>query len=74
MSDISIRMDMPTEHMQKIFGMQDSYIKKLERDFQVTVVDRNGCVVITGAEENVKKVTGILKQLTILSERGNDIE
>jgi phosphate starvation-inducible PhoH-like protein len=60
--------------MQKIFGMQDAYLKKLERDFQVMVVDRNGSVVVTGAEENVKQAAGVLKQLTILSDRGNDIE
>ena len=35
MSEITIKMDMPIEHMQKIFGMQDAYLKKLEKDFQV---------------------------------------
>ena len=74
MSEISVRIDMPTEHMQKIFGMQDAYLKKLEKDFQVTVVDRNGMVVITGEENSAKKVSNILQQLTIISERGNEIE
>lgn len=74
MSEVSMRMDMPTEHMQKIFGMQDAYLKKLEEDFQVTVVDRNGKVVITGEEENVGKAARVLNQLTIISKRGNEIE
>ena len=74
MSEISIKLDMPTEHMQKIFGMQDAYLKKLERDFKVTVVDRNGSIVITGEEENVKRASGVLQQLTIISKRGNEIE
>ncbi len=74
MSEISMKLDMPTEHMQKIFGMQDAYLKKLEKDFQVIIVDRNGSVVISGEERNVKKVDAILKQLTILSQRGNEIE
>lgn len=74
MSEISMRLDMPTEHMQKIFGMQDAYLKKLEKDFDVIIVDRNGSVVISGEERNVKKVDAILKQLTILSKRGNEIE
>ena len=42
MSVTAIRLEMDTEQMQKIFGMQDAYIKKLEQDFQVTIVDRNG--------------------------------
>ena len=69
-----MNIDIPIEHMQKIFGMQDSYIKKLERDFQVSVVDRNGQVVISGDEKQVIRAAGVLKQLTILSDRGNDIE
>ena len=74
MSEISIKIDMPAEHMQKIFGMQDAYIKKMESDFGVMIVDRNGNVVITGEEENVKKASRVLKQLTVISERGNEIE
>ncbi|MCM1101455.1 MAG: PhoH family protein [Clostridium sp.] len=69
-----MNMDIPTEHMQKIFGMQDMYLRKLERDFHVAVVNRNGCVTVTGAESNVRRAAGVLKQLTILSDRGNEIE
>lgn len=74
MSDFSVKMEIPGEHMQKIFGMQDAYLKKLERDFQVMVVDRNGSVVITGEERNVHRVKSILEQLTEISRRGNEIE
>ncbi len=74
MSECSVRLDMPAEHMQKIFGMQDAYVKKLERDFGVAVVDRNGGVTITGEEDMVKKAAAVLRQLTILSGRGNEIE
>lgn len=74
MSEISMKIDMPVEHMQKIFGMQDTYLKKLENDFQVTIVDRNGNVVITGEEDNVTRAGRVLRQLTIISKRGNEIE
>ena len=70
----AISFEMDTEQMRKIFGMQDAYIKKLEQDFQVTIVDRNGSVVITGEEENASKASRVLKQLTALSDHGNEIE
>ena len=73
-NEISLKIDMPTEHMQKIFGMQDAYVKKMERDFGVTIVDRNGDVIVTGPKDMAKKAAGVLKQLTIISERGNEIE
>lgn len=74
MSVTAIRLEMDTEQMQKIFGMQDAYIKKLEQDFQVTIVNRNGSVMITGEEENVSKASRVLRQLTALSDHGNEIE
>lgn len=74
MSEISRKIDMPTEHMQKIFGMQDAYLKKLEQDFQVSVVDRNGHLVIMGEEKNVDRAENVLRQLAIISARGNEIE
>ena len=72
--EFSTHMDIPSQHMQKIFGMQDTYVKKLERDFDVTIVDRNGSVVIAGEEKAVKKVRNILTQLLEISRRGNEIE
>ena len=74
MNEFSIRMDMPIEHMQKIFGMQDAYVKKMERDFGVAIVDRNGQLTITGKEDMVKRAQGVLEQLSIISGRGNEIE
>ena len=74
MSETSLHMDLPAEHMRKIFGMGDSFLKKIEKDFQVTVVDRNGSVVITGEEKNANRACRILSQLAEISRRGNEIE
>lgn len=61
MNDFSIRLDMPADHMRKIFGMQDAYVKKLEQDFGVSVVDRNGGITITGSEPMVKRAAAVLE-------------
>ncbi len=73
-SDFSIRLDMAAQDMRKVFGMQDTYVKKLERDLGVSIVDRNGGITITGDEAMVRKAEGVLRQLSILSGRGNEIE
>ena len=67
-------MELTMEQMQKIFGQHDLYIKKIERDLQVEIIDRNGTVKITGEKAHVDKARSILEQLMILSERGNEIE
>ena len=74
MSIVSLQMEMSVEHMQKIFGAGDSYVKKIERDLHVTVVDRNGKIIITGEEHQANQACRILSQLTEFSRRGNEIE
>lgn len=74
MSETTLKLDISSENMQKIFGMQDAYMKKLERDFHVTIVDRNGEVSVIGEEANAKKAASVLQQLSEFSKRGNEIE
>ena len=49
------RIDVPTEHMQNIFGGYDSYIRKIEDNLKVTIIDRDGAVKITGTERAVRR-------------------
>ena len=67
------RIDVPTEHMQNIFGGYDSYIWKIEDNLKVTIIDRDGAVKITGTERAVRRAENIVRQLTELSKKGNAI-
>ena len=66
-------IDIPAEYMQNIFGYYDNYIRKIENDLNVTIVDRNGAVKITGTGRAVRQAENIVRQLTELSKRGNTI-
>lgn len=68
------RIHVPIEHMQNIFGQYDAYMKKIERNFDVTIIDRDGEVKITGRPVSVRRVEHIVKQLVELSKRGNAIQ
>ena len=74
MSDFTVKMNVPVEHMQNVFGKCDSYVKKIERDLHVTIVNRDEGVRISGDEENVNRARSVLKSLITLSERGNIVE
>ena len=68
-------IEVPAEHMRNIFGMYDSHIKKIENDFDVSIVDRDGGLKIIGnSQSNVQKAASITKQLIELSKRGNVIQ
>lgn len=68
------RIYVPIEHMQNIFGQYDAYMKKIERNFDVTIIDRDGEVKIIGRPVSVRRVEHIVKQLVELSKRGNAIQ
>jgi phosphate starvation-inducible PhoH-like protein len=74
MEEVTRYLELPSTHMQLIFGAQDMYLQKVERDFKVSVVDRNGQLAIHGAPDNVGKAVNVLKQLSDLSHNGENIE
>lgn len=74
MSRTEIHITAPLQHLQNVFGGNDTYIRKMEKDLEVTVIDRDGIIKIMGDEENVSRAKHILEELFALSERGTAIE
>lgn len=74
LGDFQVAIQIPTEHMQNIFGNYDSYVRKIEDDLEVIITDRNGEVRIAGEEENVNKAVKLVQELVELSKRGNLIQ
>ncbi|MBS6195768.1 MAG: PhoH family protein [Clostridiales bacterium] len=73
-SIIEQQITIPAEHERNIFGQFDEHIKKIERTLRVTLISRDGILKIVGPEPNVKKASGIFKELVGLSMRGNTIQ
>ncbi|HJA68091.1 phosphate starvation-inducible protein PhoH [Lachnoclostridium sp. An169] len=73
MSLSELMIDIPAEHEANVFGQFDSYAKKIERTFHVTLIARDGQTKIVGENSAAQKVLRILTQLVELSRRGNTI-
>ncbi len=73
MATVEAIMDIPMEHEQNVLGQLDSNIKKIERAFNVTIIDRNGVLKIIGDEIETEKAKDVIKNLLQLSQRGNTI-
>lgn len=67
-------IDIPVSAQRNIFGRCDDHLKKIEKDLQVSVVDRNGEIRVSGEQQNVKKAVSLIRNLSELSLRGNEIE
>ncbi len=74
MGEISEVISVPAKDQMNVFGQFDSNIKKLERQLQVSISDRNGEVRISGSETLVRQAKAVLAYLTELSMRGNVIQ
>lgn len=67
-------IDAPAQAIQEVFGSQDAYLRKLENDLLVTVVNRNGSIHILGEKEQADRAAHILRNLVTLAERGSSIQ
>ena len=67
-------MEIPSGELQMIFGTNDRYVKKMEERFSVSIVDRNGKIVIKGMERNVDRARNVLEELCQTIRRGNVLE
>lgn len=73
MSLMETVIDMPAEHMANVFGQFDTYMKKIERAFGVTIVMREESMKLLGNEKDIQKASRVFTQLFELSKRGNQI-
>ncbi len=62
------------DEMQSIFGQHDKYIRKIEDNLRVEIIDRSGELHIIGSSSNVDKAYGIIKELAGLTGNNSDIE
>ena len=73
MNDFVLQMDIPAKDQQALFGMQDQYLKSLEKTYAVSIYNRDGSVNIKGNEEQVRRVENVMRQLMSLSRKGAEI-
>ncbi|MBR5969579.1 MAG: PhoH family protein [Lachnospiraceae bacterium] len=65
---------LPMGQLQDLFGRQDAYLKKIEKDFRVSAFDRGGVLHVTGKEKDVQRAAMVIRQLAALSEQAGTLE
>lgn len=73
MSLTEMTLNVPVEHMANVFGQFDSYIKKIERALNVTIVIRDGTMKFLGEDANIRSAANVFSKLIELSRRENEI-
>ena len=62
------------EHLQNLFGLYDGHIQRIEHDFHVEIVNRDGQLKILGEEPELGRAWQVMLQLIEISKRGNVIQ
>ena len=74
MEEVFQSLEIDNEYLPILFGTGDRYLKKIESAFHVTVVDRNGRIMISGDENNRKRAETVILQLYTTMKRGNELD
>ena len=67
------RIELSFEDMRNIFGERDNYIKKIEKELNVSIINRDEYIKVCGEDSNAKKAVSLISELTELSHKGNSL-
>ena len=56
-------VEVSMEHLQNLFGLYDGHIRKIERDFHVEIINRDGQLKILGEEPELSRAWQVMQQL-----------
>ena len=73
MSDFSLNISIPAEHIDNIFGHFDKNIKAIEKGMNISFILRDDNIMLTGDKEHVEHANIIVDELLELSKAGNII-
>ena len=61
------------EHMLNLFGSYDENINSLQKEYNITIVNRGDEIKLTGDEDNVSRAAKAIDTLLLLSKKGERI-
>ena len=69
-----IKIELPADIMQTVFGQFDVYAKRIEKTFGVSILSRDGSVRVVGEASHVAEAAKVIEQLADLAEHGKTLD
>ena len=73
MAIVETMINVPADNLQEVFGAFDNYVKIIEKNLGVTVIERGNEVKIIGDESSTNKAKRVINELVSLSKMGSPI-
>lgn len=67
-------LEIPAEHESVIFGAYDNHIKQIEKALDISILERDGRLKLSGSPDNTARAKRIFQQLVLMAERGTAID
>ena len=67
-------IDFTGEELRTLFGQNDKYLEKIEKELDVSIVNRNGCLKISGEESGVMTAASLMRQIVSSVGKDDDLE
>lgn len=67
-------VDFTSDELKKLFGQNDKYLEKIERELNVSLINRNGFVKIIGEEADVNRAFSMMEKVLSSTGKDNDLE
>ena len=67
-------IDFTGDELRTLFGQNDKYLEKIENELNVSIVNRNGCLKISGDEAGVACAASLMRQIVTSVGKDDDLE
>ena len=67
-------IDFSGEELRTLFGQNDKYLEKIENELNVSIVNRNGSLKISGDESDVASAASLMRQIVSTVGKDDDLE
>ncbi|MBO4678359.1 MAG: PhoH family protein [Lachnospiraceae bacterium] len=67
-------IDFTGEELRTLFGQNDKYLEKIENELNVSIVNRNGSLKISGGESDVSSAASLMRQIVSTVGKDDDLE
>jgi len=64
-------VEFSAEELRTLFGNNDRYLEKMEKQLNISLVNRDGVLKVSGEEENVEHAISMMRQLLKISSNQN---
>lgn len=67
-------IDFTGEELRTLFGQNDKYLEKIEKELNVSIVNRNGSLIISGDDGDVSVAASLMRQIVSTVGKDDDLE